>query len=373
MKILWMSNGPFVPSGYGVETALFVPRIAALGHEVLIYAPYSYAGAPLAWGDHVVFGSAGDTYGNDALAGHYQKHRPDLLITLCDIFKLLPSASDLARMNVAHWVPVDCEPASEIDIAVLRDGGGTPVAMSRFGQEMLRAEGCDPVHYVPHGVDTGLFCPGEPREGPFTVGICAVNKDLSPRKNIPDQMLAFARFRERHPEARLALHTAEMASPGLNLRGLANRLGIGDATDFPDLYSYASGIIPAEAVAAWYRGLDVLSNCSLGEGFGLPVLEAQACGVPVVVTDCSSMPELKGAGWTVNGERHWADGHNAWWTRPYPRSIEAAYEAAWQAREDGRAPEFAAKARSFAVQFDADQVAKEHWAPVLAELEAGLR
>jgi glycosyltransferase involved in cell wall biosynthesis len=372
MRILWLSNGPFVPSGYGVETALFVPRIAALGHEISVYAPYSYAGAPLAWGEHTVFGSAGDTYGNDALAGHYQALGCDLLLTLCDIFKLIPSVPELARMNVAHWLPVDCEPASEIDLAVLRDGGGTPVAMSRFGQRMIEDEGCNTVHYVPHGVDTALFAPGDLHEGPFTVGINAVNKDMSPRKGLPGQMLAFARFRERHPEARLAMHTASQAPHGLNLAGLANRLGVTDAVDFPDLYSYASGVIPAEAVAEWYRGLDVLSNCSLGEGFGLPIIEAQASGVPVIVTDASSMTELRGAGWLVNGEKHWADGHNSWWTEPYPQAIEAAYEAAWQAREDGRAPEFAVKAREFAVQYDADRVLKEHWEPVLATLEAAL-
>ena len=38
-------------------------------------------------------------------------------------------------------------------------------------------------------------------------------------------------------------------------------------------------------MAGWYRSLDVLSACSYGEGFGLPILEAQACGSPAIVTD----------------------------------------------------------------------------------------
>lgn len=371
MKILWRSDSPLAVSGYAGQTALFVPRIAALGHEIVISAPGSYRGIPLWWGDHMIIGGAKDGHGNDVLAGDYQSHEADLLITLCDLFTLYPSASDIARMNAAHWMPVDCQPAGEIDVATLRDGGGTPIAISRFGEQVLTGEGCDPL-YVPHGVDTGLFNPGEPNEGPFTIGINAANKDLSVRKRITNQMLAFARFRERHPEARLKLHTAQAASPGLNLMAAAKRLDITDAVEFPDLYSYTTGIIPAEAVADWYRGLDILSNCA-NEGFGLPVLEAQACGVPVVVSDCSAGTELCGSGWKIPGELEWTDGHNAWWTWPYPKTIEAAYEDAYQAREDGRMPSLRAKARAFAGQYDADEVLDTRWKPALKQLEAALR
>ena len=371
MKILWRSDSPLAVSGYANQTALFAPRIAALGHELVISAPSSYRGQPLAYGDCLIIGGARDPHGNDVLAGDCQAHKIDLLITLCDLFALYPSASDIDRMNAAHWMPVDCEPAGEIDVATLRDGGGTPIAISEFGKRMLTAEGCDPL-YVPHGVDTALFAPGDANEGPFTVGINAANKDLSVRKRITNQMLAFARFRERHPEARLKIHTAAQASPGLNLKAVAGRLGITDAVDFPDLYSYATGIIAGEAVADWYRGLDVLSNCA-NEGFGLPVLEAQACGVPVVVTDCSAGTELCGAGWKIPGELEWTDGHNSWWTWPYPKAIEGAYESAWQYREDGKMPVLRAKARTFAEQHDADLVLESYWAPVLEQLEAGLR
>ena len=120
---------------------MFAPRFAALGFEVVISAPGSYRGQPLAYGDCLIIGGARDPHGNDVLAGDYQAHKADLLITLCDLFALYPSASDIAQMNAAHWLPVDTEPAGEIDIATLRDGGGTPIAISRFGARMLAAEG----------------------------------------------------------------------------------------------------------------------------------------------------------------------------------------------------------------------------------------
>ena len=45
MKILWRSDSPLAVSGYANQTALFVPRIAALGHEIVISAPGSYRGS----------------------------------------------------------------------------------------------------------------------------------------------------------------------------------------------------------------------------------------------------------------------------------------------------------------------------------------
>lgn len=349
---------------------MVVPRIAALGHELVVSAPSSYKGSPLALGGYTIIGGARDLHGNDILTGDYQAHKADLLLTLCDPFSLAPSRQAMARMNVAMWFPVDCQPASDVDIAVLRDSQAAPIAMSRFGERMLRDEGCTPA-YVPHGVDTTRFRPGDPNEGPFTIGINAVNKDASVRKRLWNQVLAFARFRERHPEARLMMHTAAQASPGLNLIAMALRLGITDAVIFPDLHAYNTGAISADAVAEWYQGLDILSNCA-NEGFGLAPLEAQASGVPVVVSDCAAGSELCGAGWKVPGELEWTDGHNAFWSWPYPGAIDAAYEAAWQAREDGKMPQMRDAAVEFAAQYEADRVFKEHWVPVLSDLEAGL-
>ena len=75
---------------------------------------------------------------------------------------------------------------------------------------------------------------------------------------------------------------------------------------------------------------------------------------------------LCGAGWLV-GDDFWTDGHAAFWRRPDIADIGAAYEAAWQAREDGKLPK--KEARDFGLLFDADRVFDLYWKPVLAELE----
>lgn len=55
-----------------------------------------------------------------------------------------------------------------------------------------------------------------------------------------------------------------------------------------------AGFIADEMLPDYYRGAQILLLPSLEEGFGLPILEAMACGVPVITSNCSSMPEVAG-------------------------------------------------------------------------------
>ena len=377
MNILWWSNAGWNSSGYGVETALFVPRIAALGHEITCGAPFTFGGAPLEWEGFTVLPSSRDPAGNDTIAASYEYTKSDLLISLCDPFALLKCAKDLSQVNYAAWMPIDTDPAGEGDITMLRESMAVPIAMSRFGERVLRGEGADPL-YVPHAVDTRVFSPGDPRpfrdtvpgitDSTFVIGLCAMNRDPQ-RKGFFEQLLAFSRFHARHPDSFLALHTSPVNNPGINLNGMAARLGISGAVSFPDSFSYDLGLITRKQLATWYNGLDVLSMTSYGEGFGLPLIEAAACGVPVITTDGSAMSELCGAGWLVSGTPFWANGHGSFWKRPDASDIEQAYEAAWQTRENGQMPALKKAARDFSMLYDVDRVFGQYMKPVLTELE----
>jgi glycosyltransferase involved in cell wall biosynthesis len=245
--------------------------------------------------------------------------------------------------------------------------------MSRHGERAIRDAGFDPL-YVPHGCDLSVFKPPVDRDAlrrkwgvrnRFVIGINAANKDPF-RKGWPEQLLAFARFRQRHPEALLLAHTMPN-QPGnqLDLTVLARRLGLAGAIMFSDQYRYVTGALTPENMADWYGVLDVYSGCAYGEGFGIPLLEAQACGVPVVTTAGSAMTELKGPGWAVGGEPVWNPVHQAWWTKPSVREIDKAYEKAYRLAASKRQ-----QAREFAEPYDVDRVVKEHWVPVLEKAVA---
>lgn len=380
MRLLWHSNAPWLTSAYAIQTAMFTSRINKLtDHEVVaISAPYSGAGSFLEWEGIPVLPAVRDVAGNDILPSHYDWFRADALISLADPFGLLKCAKELAQANFFPWAPVDCQPVGIGDITVIRESGATPIAMSRWGERLLRNEGLEPL-FCPHAVDAEVFSPGDPQPfrdtvpgiGPetFTIGIVGLNRGR--RKAFDQQLLAFSRFRARHPDSFLALHTAPAGpAPAVNLQGMCTQLGITGCVSLPDSYLYDTGQVSAAQMAAWYRGCDVISLASRGEGFGCPLIEAQACGTPVICTDGSAMSELCGAGWIVSSAPDWEDGHCAFWRRPDADDIEQAYEAAWQARENGEMPALKESARAFGLTFSIDRIFETFMKPVLAQIEA---
>jgi len=182
--------------------------------------------------------------------------------------------------------------------------------------------------------------------------------------------MAFRMFYDKHPDSKLMIHASSAADPGLHLNALVQALDFPpDVVMFPDRYSLSTGLISNEAMAAWFGSLDVLSACSFGEGFCMPVLEAQACGVPVIVTDFSATGEMCFSGWKVPGKKHWVNGHHSWWRRPEVEDIADAYEKAYQARESGEITAMGKVARERALDFDADTVTQQFWESALRDIQ----
>jgi len=87
---------------------------------------------------------------------------------------------------------------------------------------------------------------------------------------------------------------------GLDLSALSVYMGLKDHTIVTSEFRRYIGISD-QGMAEFYNTHDVFLNLARGEGFGIPIIEAQACGVPVIATDFSSMPELvKGHGWLIS-------------------------------------------------------------------------
>ena len=64
---------------------------------------------------------------------------------------------------------------------------------------------------------------------------------------------------------------------------------------------FLPGFLPADELPLWYNSAEVFVYPSVFEGFGLPVLEAMACGTPVITSNVSSLPEVaEGAGLCLN-------------------------------------------------------------------------
>ena len=374
MRILAHGNAPHLATGYGQQMALLVPRLASLGHEVVISAFCGIQGTRSNWGSIPVLPGGLDAYGNDVLAGHAKVSGADLVLTLMDAW-VLNSEMVAGLPAAACWMPVDCTPLSAMDRQFLRASGAAPVAMSEFGRGELENAGFDAL-YAPHAIDTAVYAPqdkaaarealGVPQDA-YVIGVNATNIDAV-RKAFPEQMSAFAMFRRNHPDALLLLHTHQTGpGSGLNLAEVAARLDISAACRWTNAYQYTCGGYSPQEMARWYACLDLYSGCTYGEGFGLPLLEAAACGIPAVATSFSAMPQAAGPhAYLVGSEPFWNGMHRAFWGKPLISGIADAYEAAFKATPDRDA------IRSHALDYDADKVFAESWVPALKILEERL-
>jgi glycosyltransferase involved in cell wall biosynthesis len=384
MRIVISSNGSYTNTGYGTQVRQLKPRLRALGHAVAEHAWYGLEGAALR--DEVgepIYPKYRHGYGVDIVGAHAGNFKADVVLTLIDAW-VLDAGSIPAPMKFCPWFPIDMEPIPPPVLNVVKDAY-QPIVYSRFGERMARNAGLD-VRYVPHGIDTKVFSPrpqGEARgrlgwpADAFIVGMVAANKGTPSRKSYPQQLEAFARFAARHPDALLYLHTNKGVTDGMggvNLPELCDFLGISRRIIWVDEYAQIMGL-PDAGMADVYSGMDVLLSVSMGEGFGIPIVEAQACGTPVIVGEWTSMGELCGAGWQISKQcaEPWYTPLAAYQFLPHIGAIEATLHDAY---ETLRAPEVRGdasyRAREFALAYDADHVALRYWRPVLEEIEARL-
>jgi glycosyltransferase involved in cell wall biosynthesis len=138
---------------------------------------------------------------------------------------------------------------------------------------------------------------------------------LEPRKNLITLIEAYAAL---PPSERLPLVLA--GGKGWDYEDVfaaVERYNLHTEVKFP-------GYIPPQDMVLWYNSAEVFIYPSVFEGFGLPVLEAMACGTPVIVSDASSLPEVVGGAGMKLPPRD-----TAAWTEALRR---AYHDAAW--RED---------------------------------------
>ncbi len=142
-----------------------------------------------------------------------------------------------------------------------------------------------PVRTVPIGVDQSWFelepGPARPHPKPYLLYV----GNLRPNKNLPGLLRAFREVRERYP------HDLVIAGRDFALsasRPIAEALrALGERVRF-------TGYVPDAELRQYYVYADGLVLPSFYEGFGLPPLEAMACGVPVAVSRRASLPEVCG-------------------------------------------------------------------------------
>ena len=374
-------------TGYGTQTRHILRGIRDLGYPVACVSWYGVEGGPLEWEGIKLFPKMVDGFGNDASPYWARRWKADLLITLIDLWVLDTNLGNMGNTRFCPLFPIDhADPLPPV-IAQRFDSVYRLLTYSRYGEREVKAyaEGkyADKVRYLPHAIDCKalypataaekanyrrLYYPDWPEDS-FNCGMVAANKGWPSRKSFPEVMEAFARLAAKHEEARLYIHTmpgTEYGGP--NLIEMANHFGIGAKLRTAHPQRFMGGDYDDEKMRQIYSTFDVLLNPSQGEGFGLAPLEAQACGVPVIVSDHSAQSELVGDGWRVSPLRLTP---SMIWGKYAQADVEGIYHALEECYRRPKSPHFAAVAREFALQYHHEVIIPAHWGPFLAEMDGG--
>lgn len=173
------------------------------------------------------------------------------------------------------------------------------VTVSEFSRQEIHEHAGVPLERITvtyNGLDACFRPPAEPTSSDQNPPYILYVGNLHPRKNLIRLLEAFVQIKSSHPsEIRLKI-VGQKAWACEPIFETLRKHRIENDVDF-------TGYISQEDVVRLYQNATVTAFPSLYEGFGLPILEAMACGSPVVASNTTSLPEVAGdAGILVNPE-----------------------------------------------------------------------
>jgi glycosyltransferase involved in cell wall biosynthesis len=312
MDLLWISDSPDTPSGFGNVTRFVCEGLARRGHRVNILGWQTMETHD--WNGCRVYPNGSQSLGSGALFPLLLRLRPQLVVALGDVWWLpffrAPHVRRQMEMIDAPWVlyfPIDGDTEGEhlppSWTEMLREVD-VPVAMSGYGRSIVERAGLQ-CHYIPHGVDLNVFSPPADRDaakervgasGKFLILSDSRNQ---PRKLLPRLLEIVAKLVRRCPDTLLHLHTdpddefARSLTYSYDVRADVRHLGLESTVRFsPGLVMKRGGGLSLSELAAYYQAADVHLLASTGEGFGLPTLQASASGAVPFASNYSASKEL---------------------------------------------------------------------------------
>lgn len=305
MRIILVANAPWMQSAYSDQMYSLARRLVDDGHKVWWMPNCGFYGGAIEYkGIEILPSETADSDGNDIIGYHVMATGADIVMTLADVFEMPKYGGSDFRWIA--YLPVDKTKVDQHTAAYLKRAWRiwTP---SQYGVERLAEAGLFARH-IPHGVEKEFIEP-IPDDGvkffkhmhgidedAYLVGSVGMNAYYPGRKGMERLMAAFKQFTLNHSDDKMTLylHTNPKGERGaLDLSMLAREhfdLSL-DQLRFPDPYNYHLGY-PKRTLAAMYKALDIYVQPTGGEGFGVPVIEAQAQGTLVIASDNSCMREI---------------------------------------------------------------------------------
>jgi glycosyltransferase involved in cell wall biosynthesis len=406
-KILWLSDAGCTTGFSRVTHSIGERLVEDYGHEVRVLAvnfrgdawPCERFGhdhpTPLRLYRPDIF-SMTDIYGFSRVIEMLGKFEPDVVVTLSDpqiVLRFLfdnkydPEHILLRYRPILSYVPDDGVNLPPRWTTVLPKVTNV-VAMSKWGQAAYT-----PSEMVYHGSDPEIFWPIEEKPKVTSTGIvCRTKADCkrafnfdpdnflvgrvdtnSGRKDYPALVKALWPLMKKYKDIETHFHCEdENATSGIRFQAMLSRESSSvDPTrfHFPGLHSSFEGWA-LQDLNVLYSAFDCFVSTSRGEGFGLTLLEAATCGIPIVAQSVSAIPEVVGPGGillepkglltTPAGEDNWLPDIDA-----FTSAVERLYFSKGLRRDLGAAG--AAHAKTFSWDFAAQKF--DEWIVALASFQ----
>jgi glycosyltransferase involved in cell wall biosynthesis len=386
LKFTWSSNAHWTNSGYAVFTRDLLFRLRDDGWNFAEIGFFGLQGFPIKIDGFKVYPAMVDAYGADAMIEHTIDFGANLVFTMQDVWTLNPMhLQNLAARNI-KWIPylpIDHTPVSPHILARIKHAYKI-ITFSKFGQEELEKAGYAS-ELIVEGTDPDIFKPMDknklrdelkiPRDK-FLFGMISANKENPPRKGYQEILDALKLFIDNHPEAALFVHSQQVSPTNFPIKEYAFHLGIQNSVFSIGQYA-ATFKSDSEQIRKEINTFDVNMHASMTEGFGLGIVESQACGVPVIINDCHSMPELIVEGKT--GEKCKTD--YSWWRSQGGyvhtadvRSLHDKMETIYKKMQDPKKRKQIAKdcRQNVLTNYNINDIVKDKWIPYLTELQEEL-
>lgn len=233
------------------------------------------------------------------------RHPPDVLFVPAHV---LPAISPKKSVVTIHDVGFKRFPEvyKKIQVAyheiTTRDivrKGARIITVSEFcKREIVELYGADPskIFVTPLGIDHNRFRPQrteskEQRAAPYILFVGRIDK----KKNLPTLVLAFDQIADRFPDLELWIAGTASGPAGLSTTGSSELRQTILATRYSNRIKMLGYVSEDEKPALLSNALMYVQP-SIYEGFGLPPLEAMACGTPAICANTTSLPEVIGEG-----------------------------------------------------------------------------
>lgn len=248
-----------------------------------------------------IHGSTGQQYYKDLMEPKLKQLQPDVFMILLDTFMLYPwlVEKDFTPARSVFYFPTDGGGGLPLGCESILKKVDAPICMSKFGQRQVKKAHNIDCGYIPHAVDQEIYKPMTPEErkklrqswnvdDKFVIGTVARNQG---RKFLDRTIKMFRLIADKIPNAILFLHLdANDPAQVFPVVEMIKRLNLENRVLFTGM-NYWEGI-PYKEMYKVYNLMDVFLLTTSGEGFGIPIIEAMACEVPVLATDYTTTKEL---------------------------------------------------------------------------------